>query len=172
MIFFFKRKILSFALLFGAAACSGQQRVEGAGFRALLSSLLSHSVPEISVADAARDSADILFLDARELREYEVSHLAGALHVGYDHFSLQSVQNLPRDRRIVVYCSVGYRSEKVTEQLRAAGFTQVANLYGGIFEWVNQGHPVVDTRGPTQRVHAFDKTWGVWLRRGKKVFGG
>lgn len=165
-----KSEYLCLLLLAFANACSGQQAVEGAGFRSLLQGLLSHSVPEISVAEAARDTAGILFLDAREPREYQVSHLAGAWPVGYDHFDLQSVQQLPRDRRIVVYCSVGYRSEKIAERLLAAGFTNVANLYGGIFEWVNQGQLVVDDRGPTQRVHAFDKTWGVWLRRGKKVY--
>lgn len=168
----FGKKSLCLILLACASACSGQQAVESVGFRSLLQGLLSHSVPEISVAEAARDSAGILFLDAREPREFEVSHLAGALPVGYDHFDLQSVQQVPRDQRIVVYCSVGYRSEKITERLRAAGFTNVANLYGGIFEWVNQGHSVVDDKGPTQQVHAFDKTWGVWLRRGKKVYGG
>jgi len=168
----FGKKYLCLILLACASACSGQQAVENVGFRSLLQGLLSHSVPEISVTEAARDSAGILFLDAREPREFEVSHLAGALPVGYDHFDLQSVQQVPRDRQIVVYCSVGYRSEKIAERLRAAGFTNVANLYGGIFEWVNQGHSVVDDKGPTQQVHAFDKTWGVWLRKGKKVYGG
>ena len=168
-MFFQKRKTLALALLLSAAACSGQ-KVNSAGFQALLKGLLTHDVPEISVADAARDSAQILFLDAREPREFEVSHLAGALHVGYDHFDAHQLSGLPRDRRIVVYCSVGYRSEKVTEQLRAAGFTNIANLYGGIFEWVNQGYPVVDSNGPTQRVHAYDQSWGVWLTRGKKVY--
>lgn len=168
-MFLLKRKTLALALLLAAAACFGQN-VEDAGFQALLKNLLTHSVPEISVADAARDSAQILFLDAREPREFEVSHLAGALHVGYDHFDARQISAQPRDRRIVVYCSVGYRSEKVTEQLRTAGFTNVANLYGGIFEWVNEGFPVVDARGPTRRVHAYSKSWGVWLKRGKKVY--
>jgi rhodanese-related sulfurtransferase len=47
---------------------------------------------------------------------------------------------------------VGYRSEKVTEKLQKAGFTQVSNLYGGIFEWVNQGYPIVNQSGATSDV--------------------
>lgn len=50
------------------------------------------------------------------------------------------------------------------------GFTRVSNLYGGIFEWVNEGHPVVRNGMPTEEVHAFSKTWGIWLRRGTKVY--
>lgn len=164
-----KGKTLVLGLLLGTAACFGQ-RIHGAGFRMLLKNLLAHSVPEISVADAARDEAQITFLDAREAREFEVSHLPGALHIGYEQFALATLQDLPRDRRLVVYCSVGYRSEKITEQLRAAGFTDVANLYGGLFEWVNQGHPVVSLSGETKRVHAYSPSWGMWLRRGKKVY--
>jgi 3-mercaptopyruvate sulfurtransferase SseA len=70
-----------------------------------------------------------------------------------------------------VYCSVGYRSEKVSEQLRQAGYQTVYNLYGGIFEWKNQGHPVVNAEGePTERVHAYNRSWGVWLKKGDKVY--
>ena len=151
-------------------ALAGYSQVKSGAFRLMLKSLLRHSVPEIGVRAAARDSASTVFLDAREPREYGVSHLKGAYPVGYDSFSVEQLPPLDKNSRIVVYCSVGYRSEKVSEQLLAAGFTNVANLYGGIFEWVNQGLPVYNQNGPTTEVHAFDKKWGMWLRRGKKVY--
>ncbi len=128
------------------------------------------TVPEMQVQQASRDSAQLIFLDAREPGEFAVSHIAGAIPVGFDHFTVAALPELPKNARILVYCSVGYRSEKVTEQLFAAGFTDVSNLYGGLFEWVNQGHPVVDGQGPTKRVHAFSPAWGVWLHKGKKVY--
>ena len=47
----------------------------------------------------------------------------------------------------------------------------VSNLYGGIFEWVNQENPVIDTTGnETKNIHAYNKTWGVWLNKGNKVY--
>jgi hypothetical protein len=71
----------------------------------------------------------------------------------------------------VVYCTVGVRSEKVGEKLKAAGYQNVRNLYGSIFEWVNQGNPVVDNQGkPTQQVHAYSRVWGVWLNKGEKIY--
>ncbi|MCC6460580.1 MAG: rhodanese-like domain-containing protein [Saprospiraceae bacterium] len=149
---------------------AGYSQVKSGAFRLMLKGLLRHSVPEIDATAAARDSSSILFLDAREPREYAVSHLNGAIPVGYDHFEVKDLPPIGKGQRIVVYCSVGYRSEKISEQLLAAGFTQVSNLYGGIFEWVNRGYPVYNAQGPTQEVHAFDRSWGIWLNKGKKVY--
>ena len=161
--------ILSIAgLILSTFTCSGQ--VKSGAYRTMLKALLSHSVPEIQVQEAARDTAGILFLDAREPKEYAVSHLRGAREVGYDHFDIQSISSVQKNQRIVVYCSVGYRSEKIAEKLLAAGFTNVANLYGGIFEWVNQGNPVYDEKGETDQVHAYSRTWGIWLKKGEKVY--
>ena len=135
----------------------------------MLGGLLSHSVPEIDV-QAAAEIRNAIFLDARERVEYNVSRIDGALHVGYNHFDLNALEHLPRNTPVVVYCSVGYRSEKIAEKLVLNGFSSVYNLYGGIFEWVNQGRTVVCESGVTDRVHAFDKTWGVWLSKGTRVY--
>ncbi|MCB0527359.1 MAG: rhodanese-like domain-containing protein [Lewinellaceae bacterium] len=153
------------------AALPASAQVKSGAYRVMLKNLLSHTVPEIQVQEAARDSASIFFLDARETDEFEVSHLRGALHVGYDHFKPEVLKDVPKNRRIVVYCSVGYRSEKIAEKLLEAGYKNVSNLYGGIFEWVNQDHSVYDDKGRTARVHAYSRTWGVWLKKGKKVYG-
>lgn len=135
-----------------------------------LNALLSHSVPEISVVQAKK-LKDVLWLDAREENEFMVSHIANAKFVGYDQFNIEALQSQPQDQKVIVYCSVGYRSEKIAEKLIQAGYKDVSNLYGGIFEWVNQGNPVVDKEGKaTKNIHAYNKTWGVWLTRGNKVY--
>lgn len=170
----FLEKIISrFAvlfLLFSVVSCASAQRVERGGYSLMLKTLLDHDVPEVDVKDAVKLVDSALFLDTREVKEYEVSHIKNALHVGYDNFDSTKVMDLPRDSKIVVYCSVGYRSEKITERLFAYGFSDVANLYGGMFEWVNQGNPVYNDAGKTEKVHAFDRVWGVWLRKGEKVY--
>ena len=79
--------------------------------------------------------------------------------------------DLPKDTPIIVYCSVGFRSEKTTEHLLALGFTNVKNLYGGIFEWSNAGQPMVDSNeNSTTKIHAYNKKWGTWINRGEKVY--
>ncbi len=161
--------LLSLITGFSSLTASGQ--VGSSTYDAMLRALLSHSVSEMSVpAVQGLKKEQVYFLDAREQREFDVSHIEGAYHVGYDHFNLSTVKSIPTDARLIVYCSVGYRSEKVAEKLQKAGFKNVSNLYGGIFEWVNQGHAVYDKRGPTTRVHAYDQVWGVWLKRGEKVY--
>ena len=159
---------IAIALLLLSWVSYGQ--VQRGAYRTMLKTLLSHSVPEKGIVEAARDSTGLVFLDAREPREFEVSHIAGAIPIGYDHFEISQLPNLDKERPVVVYCSVGYRSEKIAEKLQAAGFKNVSNLYGGIFEWVNQGHTVVNETGPTEEVHAYSRSWGVWLRKGKKVY--
>ena len=86
-------------------------------------------------------------LDNRETVEYDVSHLHGAQCVGYDSFNIQEVLNMVPNKQdtIVVYCSLGIRSEDIGEKLQEAGYTHVYNLYGGIFEWKNEEKEVYDS---------------------------
>lgn len=147
------------------------QKVESSSYSLMLSTLLSHSVPEVSAQEVDVKMEEIIFIDSREKAEYEVSHIKDAIWVGYDSLDFTNVECLAKDSKLVVYCSVGYRSEKVAEKLKAKGFTNVSNLYGGIFEWKNQGNQVVDKKNqPTDSVHAYNKMWGIWLNKGVKVY--
>ncbi|GAB4253855.1 MAG: hypothetical protein Kow0079_09750 [Vicingaceae bacterium] len=137
----------------------------------MLSTLLSHTVNEIYVEDINETDTNLIFLDAREKKEFEVSHIKNTYWVGYNDFNFKRINHLPKDKKIIVYCSVGYRSEKIAERLKKKGFKNVYNLYGGIFEWVNQGKPVYDASGKvTQNIHAYDYTWGIWLSKGNKIY--
>ena len=146
--------------------------VGSGAYNLMLRGLLDHSVPEIGVRELAETSRNYQLLDARAREEYAVSHLAGATRVGYEDWDEERVEELNRDDTVVVYCSVGYRSEKIAERLEALGFKAVYNLYGGLFEWVNQGYPLYREGKPTDQVHAYKRTWGWWLQRGDKVYQG
>jgi len=139
----------------------------------LLSKYNKNNVPYISVDSLSTTSSAIL-LDARETKEYNVSHLKDAICVGFDDFNINNtLKKLPenKDAKIVVYCSLGIRSEIVAHQLIKKGYTNVYNLYGGIFEWKNNDFKVMDTLGnTTDKVHAFNKDWGKWLKKGEKVY--
>lgn len=166
-----QRLFLVIGGLFLGGSLLAQASVNSGAYGFMLKTLLAHTVPEISVTEAKTASTTALFLDARESNEYQVSHIPGARFVGYDNFDINTLNDIPKDQAIIVYCSVGYRSEKVSEQLLAAGYTDVANLYGGIFEWKNQGHEVVTPEGETtEEVHAFSRSWGIWLKKGERVY--
>ncbi len=149
---------------------SNAQEVNSKAYDIMLQGLLSHSVKEVSVSDI-KDKKDVIFVDARERKEFDVSHIKGAILVGYDSLDLSALDKIDKSKEVVVYCSVGYRSEKVSEKLENIGFKNVSNLYGGIFEWKNQEQPIVTPKKePTEEVHAYSKVWGIWLNKGKKVY--
>ncbi len=140
----------------------------------LLQKWNKRNVPYMSVETLALPKTDAILLDAREEKEYKVSHLEDAILVGYDHFKIkETLEKLPEDKnvKIVVYCSLGIRSETVAYKLIQEGYTNVYNLYGGIFEWKNADFQVIDTLGnTTEKVHTFNKNWGKWLKKGEKVY--
>lgn len=136
-------------------------------YHKMLDRLLSHTVPEISVQDAAT-LTNTIFLDARPIAEYNVSHLHNAIRVGFSDFSLSKLTNISKASPIVIYCSVGYRSEKIAEKMAAEGFTNIKNMYGGIFEWANLHKPMYDSAGLTKNVHPYNKKWGKWLTHTNK----
>jgi rhodanese-related sulfurtransferase len=139
-------------------------------YRLMLGQLYKNTVPIIS-CDELKKQPNVVCLDSRTKREYDVSHLPNARWVGYETFELAMIKDLPKTTPIVVYCSVGYRSERIGEKLLAAGYNNVRNLYGSLFAWVNAGNEVVDAQNqPTNYVHAYSKSWGVWLNKGQKVY--
>lgn len=140
------------------------QRLSDPDFTEVVDGLLERSVPVITV-DELKQREDVTILDARPAEEYEVSHLKGATRVGFQDFDASSVKDLPRDKPVVIYCSVGYRSERIAEKLEKLGFRDIYNLYGGIFEWYNLGEPVYDSKEEeTQKVHPYDRNWGKWVK--------
>ena len=114
---------------------------------------------------------EVIILDARESNEYNISHLKDSKFIGYDNLNLTVLDSISRDKQIVVYCSVGIRSEKIARKVQNLGFGNVKNLYGGIFEWKNTGYPVYDNKGKeTEKVHTFSKHWSKYLKNGEKIY--
>lgn len=123
-------------------------------------------VRQLSTAELAawlRDPARPapLLLDARTPEEYSVSHLPNARRIDFSSpDAIQQLPAIPKDTAVVVYCSVGYRSSIFATRLREAGFTNVANLEGSLFQWVSEKRPLAD--GASQ-VHPYNARWGLLL---------
>ena len=139
----------------------------------LLKQQNTESIPYITVDSLHQIQNDVILLDSREKKEFKTSHLENAICVGYDNFNLESTtSHLPdKNSKIVVYCSLGIRSEDVAEKLKKAGYKNVLNLYGGIFEWKNSDLEVVNAQqNPTDTIHTFSKEWSKWLKKGVKKY--
>lgn len=139
-----------------------------------LKSLYRNTVPQIKAKELKKEmenNPNLIILDTRAEAEYKVSHIKNAKFIDYNSFKIQDLQNISKEAQIVVYCSVGYRSERIGEKLKKAGFKNVLNLYGGIFQWVNEENPVYDSENQaTEKVHTYNKKWSVWLENGEKVY--
>lgn len=113
--------------------------------------------------DSAAEENRPFLIDARGPEEFAVSHLSGAIRAEGDE--VVEVARNAGDRPIVVYCAVGFRSSKAVKKLMDAGFKDVANLEGSIFQWANEGHPVERDGKPVNQVHPFDEKWGLMLNK-------
>lgn len=102
----------------------------------------------------------IVFVDARSPGERQVSMLPDA--VSKEVF----LENPGRfkDRTIVTYCTISYRSGKFAEEMNRQGVT-IYNLQGGILAWVLEGGKVFDGGGESKRIHVYGDQWN-YLPRG------
>lgn len=134
-----------------------------------LEKLNKNSIPYINVDDL-RIQNNTIILDTRKKEEFTVSHLKDAIWVGFNEFNIDALNIKDKNAPIVVYCSIGVRSENIGEKLVANGYTNVKNLYGGIFRWVEKDYPIFNANGDsTNKVHTFSKYWGKLLTKGQKV---
>jgi NADPH-dependent 2,4-dienoyl-CoA reductase/sulfur reductase-like enzyme/rhodanese-related sulfurtransferase len=79
-----------------------------------------------------------LVLDVRTRAEHARSHLVGAVQIGVNDLR-DEIAKLPRDRRIVTHCRVGFRGHLALRILKGLGFEDVANLTGGYLSLVAEG---------------------------------
>lgn len=101
------------------------------------------SVPTILPAQAAPlvASGRALLLDVREPVEWAEARIPGAIHLPLGELPAR-LDEIARDRKVILQCRSGNRSRAAAEILLAAGFADVANLEGGIVRWAREGHPV------------------------------
>jgi rhodanese-related sulfurtransferase len=88
------------------------------------------------------DSDEVFILDVRTQEEYDEGHIMGSTLIPVDELD-RRIKELPRDKKILVYCRTGHRSLTASEKLETDGFTQIYNMKGGITEWKNAGYEVV-----------------------------
>lgn len=95
----------------------------------------------------------LAILDARSLKEFNVSHIQDARRVGYDDFSSEKVWFVDKNTIAVIYCREGKKSEKIGLKLKEMGFKNIYNLFGSITEWAHQDLPMLDKDGnPTKKI--------------------
>ena len=116
---------LSYAPQFGSA----KDPINMAGFVA--SGLLKGDHPQLDIDQflATPENLRPFLVDVRTPKEFSLGHIPGALNIPIDDLR-SSLNELPRDRDVAVYCQVGQRGYLATRILRQNGFS-VSNIGGG-----------------------------------------
>ncbi len=117
--------------------CGGMNQWQNAG-------KTFHSNKTISAQETKERFAkgEVMLLDVRDPPEWtEDGYVEGATRIFFADLP-QKTAKLPKDKPIVVTCSVGNRSSIALSMLERAGFEDVSNMLGGLTAWTNLGFPV------------------------------
>lgn len=105
---------------------------------------VKNGIPQLTVKELKRrrDAGESVYLlDVREPYEYQIAQIGGTLIPQND--VPNRLNEIPKDREIIVQCRSGARSQKIAEFLKQSGYSQVANLAGGILAWSDEIDPKV-----------------------------
>jgi rhodanese-related sulfurtransferase len=102
-------------------------------------STLPNTVSVREAYDLAQSGAFVL--DVRTLEEWNEFHAPDSTLIPLDQLASR-INEVPRDRQIVVVCRSGNRSQQGRDILLNAGFEQVTSMTGGLTDWRASGFPV------------------------------
>ena len=116
-------------------------------------------------AIALLSTPDVVFVDVRKPEEQAVSMIPGAIPKETFMADLDRYRN----KRIIGYCTISYRSGKLARKLTKKGITMI-NLEAGLLGWVHAGGPVVRQEQKVQELHVYGSKWDLAPARIKTIY--
>ena len=96
-----------------------------------------------AVREALESGEDVTVLDVREPEEWEEGHIKGAKHLPRGLLELKAADELPNtEARIITHCASGGRGTLAARTLGEMGYTNIANMEGGITAWQEKGYEI------------------------------
>ncbi len=140
------RFLLCVALTLTIAGCGGQDQAatDGGPSTAAVVQEAPADLPinlDVHTVAQLRERPDVVIIDVREPYEYQEAHVPGVTLIPMNTVP-QRLDEIPRDKTVVIMCRSGNRSSRVVSFLREQGFTNVHNMEGGILAWSQAGYPV------------------------------
>ncbi len=152
--------LLSIWILVGCAANPGGTEKKSARMQELYgdykkSFAAVDDVTAETVLAWQKEDKPIVLVDVRELKERQISMIPGAL--SKDEF--EGLRAKYKGHKIVIYCTIGYRSGLYAKELKDKG-VDVYNLVGGIIAWTHAGGNLHDPSGKsTHKAHVYGRKW-------------
>ncbi len=89
---------------------------------------------EITPSQVNEKRAELVLVDVREPNEWDAGHVEGAIHIPLSQVP-QRMNEIPKDRDVVMICRSGGRSGRAQEYLLQNGYSRVQNMTGGMQRW-------------------------------------
>ncbi len=125
--------IFCIIILFSVSSgCLGAEKQEKANFTTI----------DVQEARNMILEGDIFILDVRTQEEYDAGHIMNSTLIPLETLTTQ-LNEIPKDKKILVYCRSGIRSAQASEILVNNGFKNVYNMNGGIEAWIKSGFETV-----------------------------
>jgi sulfur-carrier protein adenylyltransferase/sulfurtransferase len=103
---------------------------------------VKNGIPQVTVKELKQRldaGEDVFVLDVREPYEYQIANIGAKLIPQND--VPKRLDEIDRNREIVVHCRSGQRSQRIAEYLTQQGYGNVKNLAGGILAWADEIDP-------------------------------
>jgi adenylyltransferase/sulfurtransferase len=103
---------------------------------------VKNGIPQLTVKELKQRldaGEDVFVLDVREPYEYQIANIGAKLIPQND--VPKRLDEIDRNREIVVHCRSGQRSQRIAEYLAQQGYGNVKNLAGGILAWADEIDP-------------------------------
>jgi rhodanese-related sulfurtransferase len=118
----------------------------------------------LDLSNAQREN--YIVVDVRSPVERNISIIQGSIDQAYFEQNFDSYQN----KKVVVYCTIGYRSGYYAKALRQQGL-DAYNLSEGILGWIQAGGSLVNADGQiTSKVHVYSRPWDLAVKDHVAVF--
>ena len=126
------------------------------------------SVERLSASSAYKllNEGELVVIDARSTREFNVSHLPGAVR-----YSPNVLDTLDPNQPVLVYCTVSVRSNSLAKEMSEKGFTQIYDIKGGLVSWINDQKELINAENQvTDTIHTYSKWVAPFVRKGTAVY--
>jgi rhodanese-related sulfurtransferase len=127
-----------------------QQWILAAGLLAAIAMLILHearkSGPSLSPQKAIQvvNAEEGVFVDLRDAAEFRKGHIVNAVNIPAAKLTERLVElDKYKDRPVVLVCKMGQQSGAAGKQLKAANYSKVYKMTGGMMEWSTLQLPTV-----------------------------
>ena len=118
-----------------ASACGMGEQVDG-----YENSSVGHAHAHWQAGESS--PVPFVFIDVRTPEEYSESHIEGSILIPLQQLE-QRLAEVPKEKRVYLYCRSGRRSVEAAGILVKTGFNNIENIEGGITAWKSAGYPTV-----------------------------